>query len=104
MNYPTEAGINAQKITREETVACERLPKSHALAEAAQEIKGVINHLEELKLNLGIYEEDRPKNDEMKQGQGDNNLLTILDVLPGQISRDCSMLHRLINDIHENLI
>ena len=101
----TLEGMAAQdKTARCESVPCDRVPKSERLCEAAHEMKGVIAHIKELKINLGIYEEDKPKSDGMVKGQGGNDLLNVLNELPGQISMDCSELHSLINDIQSSLI
>ena len=85
-------------------VCSESTSKSSQLIGAASQIDDVIQHLEQLKNQIGIYSEPVELPKEMPKQKNDSTLVHVLNYLSGDIIEKCSKAHTLIDELQSNLL
>ena len=93
-------------MQNETQVGCElstKEPKYTHLLSLIHQVNEVRDHVRNLHGELGVISQPQPSADQKEQ-EAPCNLVDVIGRLPGMVSRECSEIHNLLNEIKESLI
>lgn len=82
--------------------ACKQ-PKHSVLLNLIHQVQEVRDHVRNLHNDLGAQSKGKDDCDKVSQ-EPPNNLVDVVDRLPGMVGRECKEMHDLLNEIQESLI